>query len=170
MEALLRPVVLFAALAFAGSANAERQPSAPAVIANAVTDCWSAVRPNSVDQTVLQQRGWQQGTVSNAQGTVATPLKFFGKSGSDVMVMLTGTGETPMCSVLSRVENAAAVSSAAQAAQRALVAADPQVKTARSGKSIVFISLPRIATLDATGSKDKPAVRIVVGYQDPGKK
>jgi hypothetical protein len=169
MEALLKSFTLLAGLALAAPASAERQPSPPAAIANAVTDCWAAVRPNSVDQTVLQQRGWQQGTVSNAQGTVETPLKLFGKSGSDVMVMLTGTGETPMCSVLSRVENPAAVSSAAQAAQRALVAADPEVKTARSGKSIVFISLPRIATLDATGSKDKPAVRIVVGYQKPGK-
>ena len=78
--------------------------------------------------------------------------------------MLMGASAAPMCSVVSRVENAAAVSKAAQAVQQVLVAADPEVKTARSGKSIVFLSLPKIATLDATGSKDKTAVRIVVGY------
>jgi hypothetical protein len=169
MKALLRPSLLVAGLAFATPANAERQPSQPAAIASAVTDCWAAVRPNSVDQTVLQQRGWQAGTVSNAQGAVAIPLKLLGKNGSDVILMLTDIGETPMCSVLSRVEDPAAVSKAAQAVQRALVTADPQVKTARSGKSIVFLSLPNIATLDATGTKDKPAVRIVVG-QSAGKK
>jgi hypothetical protein len=161
---LLKSLTLLVGLALATQASAEMPPSPPADIASAVADCWAAVRPNSIDQAVLRQRGWRAGKISDAQGAVATPLQPYGKNGSNVLVMLMGMSDAPMCSVLSRVENAAAVSKAAQAVQQVLVGADPQVKTARSGKSIVFLSLPRIATLDATGTKDKPAVRIVAGY------
>ena len=162
--ALRRSLPLLAGLALATQASAEMPPSPPGDIASAVADCWAAVRPNSIDQAVLRQRGWQPSKIEGAQRGVATSLQPYGKSGSNVLVMLMGTSDVPMCSVLSRVENAAAVSKAAQAVQQVLVAADPQVKTARSGKSIIFLSLPRIATLDATGTKDKPAVRIVAGY------
>ena len=164
MKALLKSLTFLAGLALAGPASAELRPSPPNSIASAVADCWAAVGSRSVNQAVLQQRGWQPGTITNAQGAVATPLKPFSKAGSNVLVMLMGTAEKPMCSVAARVENAAAVSLAAQAVQKTLVSADPQVATARSGKSIVFIALPRLATLEATGTRDKPAVRIVTGY------
>ena len=164
MKALLRSLILLASLALSAPASAELLPSPPDAIARAVSDCWAAVGSRSVNQAVLLQRGWQPGTINNAQGAVATPLKPFSKTGSNVLVMLMGTAEKPMCSVAARVENAAAVSLAAQAVQKTLVDTDPKVATARSGKSIVFIALPRLATLDATGTKDKPAVRIVTGY------
>ena len=154
MEALLKLLTLMSSVALAAPASAERLPSQPADIAGAVADCWAAVRPNAVDQAVLRQRGWQVGTIKAADGAVATPLQLFGKHGSNVIVMLMGAEETPMCSVVSPVESVEAVSKAAQAVQRALVAADPQVKTARSGKSIVFLALPKSATLDATGTKN----------------
>ena len=164
MEALLKSLTLLVSLALAAPANAELRLSPPEAIASATADCWAAVGSRSVNQAVLLQRGWQPGTITSAQGAVATPLKPFSKTGSNVIVMLMGTADKPMCSVAARVEDAAAVSLAAQAVQKTLVGADPKVATARSGKSIVFIALPRIATLEATGTKDKPAVRIIVGY------
>ena len=163
MRALLKPTAFVAGLAFAVPANAELRPSTPDAIASAVADCWAAVGPKFVDQAVLQQRGWQAGTISNA-GSAAQALKIFGKSGSDALVMLMGTADKPMCSVAARVESVEAVSKSAQAVQKTLVAGDPQVITSRSGKSVVFLSLPRLATFDSTGTKDKPAVRIVAGY------
>ena len=157
-------MAIFAALVLAAPASVGSQPSPPAAIASAVGDCWAAVGPGSVDQTVLRQRGWQPGKFTGAPAGVPTSLHPFGKSGANVILLVTASAGKPTCSVVSRVESAAAVSTAAQAVQQALVAADPEVKTARSGKSIVFLALPRIATLDATGTKDKPGVRIVAGY------
>ncbi len=163
-EALLKLAAFLAGLAFAVPANAELRPSTPDAIASAVADCWAAIGPKFVDQAVLQQRGWRAGTISNAGGSAAQAPKIFGKNGSDALVMLMGTADKPMCSVAARVESIEAVSKAAQAVQKTLVAGDPQVITSRSGKSVVFLSLPRLATFDSTGTKDKPAVRIVAGY------
>ena len=163
MRALLKPAAFVAGLAFALPANAELRPSTPDAIASAVADCWAAIGPKFVDQAVLQQRGWQAGTIRNA-GAAAQAPRIFGKNGSDALVMLMGTADKPMCSVPARVESIEAVSKAAQAVQKTLVAGDPQVITSRSGKSVVFLSLPRLATFDSTGTKDKPAVRIVAGY------
>jgi hypothetical protein len=140
---LLKLAAFLAGLAFAVPANAELRPSTPDAIASAVADCWAA---------------------SNAGGSAAHAPKIFGKNGSDALVMLMGTADKPMCSVAARVESIEAVSKAAQAVQKTLVAGDPQVITSRSGKSVVFLSLPRLATFDSTGTKDKPAVRIVAGY------
>lgn len=167
VKAPTRGLIFLATIMAAGlpsPAAAKLGPANPEAIASAVADCWAAVRPGSVDQAVLRERGWQAGSATGDKRAEATPLQLFGKSGSGVLVMLVGSAEMPMCSVVSRVESAEAVSKAAQAVQATLVAADPQVKTARSGKSIVFVSLPRIATLDATGTKAEPAVRIVAGY------
>ncbi len=153
------------------SALAQLTPSQPDAVANAVVDCWAAVGAKIVDKTALVQRGWQAGSVSDPQGSrVDTPLQVYGKSGSNVVLMLMSGASSPTCSIVSRVGSAVDVSLAAQAVQRRLTATDPQVKTARSGRSIVFLSLPKIAMLDATGTKAEPGVRIVVSFQNPEKK
>jgi hypothetical protein len=109
--------------------------------------------------------------VSSPDGrAVATPLRFYDKAGSNVMLMLMDSADVIGCTILSRVNKPEDASVAAGAIRKSLVALNPEVKTSRSGKSIVFIALPRIAMLDATGTKDKPNVRIVVSYQKPGKK
>jgi hypothetical protein len=153
------------------SASAQFIPSKPDAVADAVASCWAAVGSKAVDQAVLARSGWKPGSIADPRGArINTPLQVYGKAGSNVVLMLMSTAKLPACSVVSRVSSASDVSLAAQAVQRRLTSVDPQVKTARSGPSIVFLALPKIAMLDATGTKAKPSVRIVVSYNNPGKK
>ena len=163
MMRLLAAVLLIGTPA---AASAQLKPSDPEAIAAAVADCWTAVGPKTVDTNVLGRNGWQAGSISDAQGgQVDTPLQVYGKRDSEVVVMLMPTTSSPACTVTARVSSASDVSLAAQAVQRGLTGAHPQVKTARSGRSIVFIALPKIAMLDATGSKAQPGVRVVVSFR-----
>jgi hypothetical protein len=147
-------------------ASAQLRPSAPEAVAEAVADCWAAVGAKEVDRAALTRAGWAAGSITDPKGgSVGTPLQLYGKAGSNVVLMLMRTAKTPACTVMSRVGSTADVSLVAQAVQRRLTAAEPQVKTTRSDGSIVFIALPKIAMLDATGTKAQPAVRISVGYQ-----
>ena len=84
--------------------------------------------------------------------------------------MIAEGSSTPMCSVIARVASPDDLGKAAGAIQKKLVALNPQVKATRDGDSLVFLALPKLAMADSTGSKDKPAIRIVVGYQNPEKK
>jgi hypothetical protein len=153
------------------SASAQLIPSKPEAVADAVADCWAAVGSTAVDQAVLARRGWKPGSIANPRGDrINTPLQVYGKANTNVVLMLLSTAQSPACSIVSRVSSASDVSLAAQAVQRRLTSVDPQVQTARSGPSIVFLSLPRLAMLDATGTKAKPSVRIVVSFSNPGKK
>ena len=152
-------------------ATAQMTPSQPDTVAQAVIDCWAAVGAKGVDKALLVQRGWRAGSITAPGGrAVDTPLQVYGKSGSNVVLMLLKTASAPACTITSRVGTAADVSLAARAIQRRLMVVDPQVKTARSGRSIVFLSLPKIAMLDATGTKAQPAIRAIVSFQGPEKK
>jgi hypothetical protein len=169
MRASLK-LTAIAAVALAAPASAELGPSPSSAIAGAVSDCWS-VAGTSIDEARLQQLGWKAGTMSSPDGKpVATPLRFYGKAGSNVMLMLMNQPGMTGCTVLSRVTRLEDVNSAAGAIQKSLLALNPEIKTTRSGQSIVFIALPRIAMLDATGTKAKPNVRVVVSYRNPEKK
>ena len=153
------------------SASAQMNPGQPEAVAEAVADCWAAVGPRGVDQSVLARAGWRAGSMKDRQGgRVETPLQVFGKANSDVVLMLMSTADVPGCTIVSRLGKAADVNVAAQAVQRRLTAADPQVKTARAGKSIAFLAQPKMAMLDATGTKDRPAMRVVVGFQGSNSK
>jgi hypothetical protein len=147
-------------------------PSSPDAIASAVADCWTASGAPSVDEAKLQQLGWKAGSMSSPDGkAVETTMRFYGKSGSNVMLMLMNTAKSASgCTIVSRVAKPDDIGKTVGAVQKALVGLDPQVKTARSGGSIVFLALPRIAMMDATGTKEKPGARITVGYQNPEKK
>ena len=146
-------------------ASAQLGRSAPEAVAEAVADCWGAVEAQAVSRTALAAKGWRAGSITDSKlGEVETPLEVYGKSGSDVVLMLM-SGKSPICTVMSRVSSAADVSLVAQAIRRRLTAGDPQVNTARSGNDIVFIALSKVAILDATGTKAKPSVRISVGFQ-----
>ena len=151
------------------AASAQMKSSQPDAIAASVADCWVAVGPKAIDKLVLVERGWRAGSISDPRGgPVDATMGVFSKSGSNVVLLL--MDNSPSCAIVSRVNRVADINLATQATQRRLEALDPQVKTARSGQSIVFLSLPKIAMLDGTGSKAKPGLRIVVGYQTPEKK
>ena len=160
----------FGVIALAAPAGAELGPSTPEAIAGAVSDCWAAVGP-SVDETKLQQLGWKVGTWSSPDGKAeATPLRVYGKAGSNVLLMLTDDAQMPLCTVLSAVAKPDDINLAAGAIQNSLIALDPELKATRSGKGIVFIALPRLAMVNGGVGKGKPSVRVVVSYRNPEKK
>lgn len=75
-----------------------------------------------------------------------------------------------MCSVIARVSSQQDLGKAVVTIQKALLALNPSIETTRDGNSIYFLALPKLAMADPTGSKDRPGMRVVVGYQDPEKK
>jgi hypothetical protein len=142
-------------------------PASPDDIAAAVGDCWNAVSLGSVDRAQLEARGWTAGTPAarNGRPVVGVP-SLHGKAGSNAIIMLVDAPELrSICTVIGVVASTEDIGKAAGAVQRTLLAVDPKVKAARSENSIVFLSLPRIAMLEPTGTKDRPATRISVAYK-----
>ena len=166
-------IVLFAAISLSAAASAQTglQPAAADDIAGAVTDCWNAVGAKKVDRGSLEAAGWEFAPGSDAQGKpVKTPLLLYARAGRQAAIMIAEGARTPMCSVIARVGTPEDLGKTAAAIQKKLLALDPQVKATRDGDSLVFLALPKLVMADSTGSKDKPALRIVVGYQDSEKK
>ena len=148
------------------------QPAAAGDIAAAVTDCWNAVGTGAVDSARLQAAGWKAATATDGKGkSAAMQIALYGKSGSNALIMLASPTPTQsICSVIASVQSPPDIGKAIGTIQRALMVLDPQVKTARSGTGIAFLALPKLAMADVTGTKEKPGLRIVVGYQNPEKK
>jgi len=148
------------------------QPAAAGDIAAAVTDCWNAVGTGAVDRAKLEAAGWKAATATESKGkALAMPIALYGKAGSNALIMLASpTPAQSICSVMASVQSPPDIGKAIGMIQRALLALDPQMKTARSGTGIAFLALPKLAMADLTGTKEKPGLRIVVGYQNPEKK
>src|SRR5688500_15427725 len=125
------------------AASAQFIPSKPEAVADAVADCWAAVGSKAVDQAVLARSGWKAGSLAESRGArIDTPLQAYAKATTTVVLMLMSTAKAPACSIVSRVSSTSEVSLPARAIQGRLTSVDPQVKTTRSGGSIVFLSLP----------------------------
>ncbi len=148
------------------------QPASAGDIAGAVTDCWNAVGMGAVDRAKLEAAGWRAATVTNGKGkALASSLGLYGKAGGNALLIVAEPSPSQIsCSVVASLPSAPDVGKALGTTQKALLALDPQVKAARSGNDIAFIALPKLALASVTGSKEKPGVRIVVGYQHSEKK
>ena len=175
MTAALRNWLAFLAALFLPSAVwaqvSELPPAAADDIAGAVTDCWNAVGASAVNRASLEAVGWKLLKPDDPKAKpMAKPLSVYARHARQATILIPGTATTPMCSVVARVSVPADLGNAVGTIQKTLVALDPKVKTARDGESIVFVALPKIAIADDFSSKDKPALRVAVAYQDPEKK
>ena len=142
-------------------------PASPDDIAAAVGDCWKAVGPSTVDRAQLEVLDWKAGTPAARNGSpvVGAPT-LYGKAGSNVIIMLGNKPEArAICTVMGAVKSQQEIGKAAGSVRRALLALDPRVKTSLVESGIAYLSLPRIAMLEPTGTKGKPATRISVAYQ-----
>lgn len=153
-------------------AMSQMKPSSPQAVASAAMDCWAATGAGPVDEAKLQQLGWQPGSMKSPDGkAVDTLLRFYGKSGSNVILMLADSPKTlSSCTVMSRVAKVDDIGATAQLLLTKLSAADPGVKGARKDHSIVYISGLHMAMLEPTGTKEKPSTRIVVANTSAEKK
>ena len=174
MLTLRKAALLFAALAVPAAASAQTaglQPASAGDIASAVSSCWGAVGASGVDPAKLQAAGWSSASAVDKQGkSVALPMNVYGKTGANAVIITNPAQSSDgLCTVVARI-NPAQVNTTISTVKQALVAVDPTVKAARDDGGIVFLALPRLAMLNATGSKEKPGMRVVVGYQNPEKK
>ena len=173
MPTLRKAALLFAALAVPMAASAQQtslQPASAGDIAAAVSSCWGAVGPTGVDAAKLQASGWSAASAVDKQGkSVALPMSVYGKTGANAVIVTNPGSGDGLCTVVASV-TPTQVNTTISTVKQALVAADPTVKAARDDGGIVFLALPRLAMLNATGSKQKPGMRVVVGYQNPEKK
>ncbi|HKP34423.1 MAG TPA: hypothetical protein VJT70_06560 [Sphingomicrobium sp.] len=164
MIGLKQVSVGIAALASATVAPAELRPSTPDAIADAAVDCWQSVGPAAVDEAKLRALGWKAGSTSANGRPIDIPVKVYGKSGSNVMLMLMNTGGQSGCVITALVPKVEDIRTAAQSLLMKLRAIDPAVKGARQGQSVAYVSLPRVAQLAPAGTAQKPATRIIIGY------
>jgi hypothetical protein len=174
MVTLRKTILALTALALPAAASSQQtslQPASASDIAAAVSSCWGAVSVSGVDPAKLQAAGWSAASAVDKDGkSVALPMGVYGKTGANA-VIITNPGESgeSLCTVVARV-TPSQVNTTISTVKQALVAVDPSVKAARDEGGIVFLALPRLAMLNATGSKERPGMRIVVGYQNPEKK
>jgi hypothetical protein len=172
MAALARPIAFFvAALAMAAPATAEMQPSTPEAIAAAAVDCWQAANGPALDEVMLQSRGWKAGSMTSGDGKpVVSPLRFYGRSESGVMLTAMNTADAAGCTILSRVQKPEDIGASAQLLMSRLQAIDPATKGTRQGQAIVYISGNRVAQLAPSGTMEKPSTTILIAYVSPEKK
>ena len=158
-------------LALPAAVNAQTPAPASAIV-EATADCWEATNTASVDVAKLTAKGWKASDLKDKAGkAVATPLRFYSKAGSSVMVMVLPTSKTPACSVVSRVENVAAYRPLMDQLQTRLKQIEPTLKAGRAGKNgAAFLAGNRIALVEPTGTETAPAARIVVGISVSEKK
>jgi hypothetical protein len=148
------------------------QSASAADVAVAVSSCWKAVVPGGVDLTKLKAEGWTPASATDPSGkAIALPVGIYGKSGVNAIVMANAdTAGKSVCAVVGGLRSIDDIKGVLPVVKQALLTIDPNVKAASSNGGIVFIDLPRLAMLNATGSKEKPGVRVVVGYEASEKK
>ena len=147
-------------------------PNPPAAIVEATVDCWEATSATSVDLAKLTAKGWKASELKDKDGKVVeSPLRFYGKADSSVMVMILPDAKTPACSVVSRVESVDTYRPLMAALQTRLRQVEPSLKATRSGTNgAAFLGGGRIALIEPTGTQTEPAARIVVGMSASEKK
>ncbi|GAA4022485.1 hypothetical protein GCM10022280_23920 [Sphingomonas swuensis] len=143
----------------------------PAQIVEAAADCWAAVGETSVDQQALVAKGWKASEFKAKGKPVETPLRFYSKAKSGVMLMVLPGGKSPACTVMSRVGGEPAYRQLVSLLLQRLKSIQPGLKAGPGGdKGAAFIGGNRVALLEATGTKAAPAARIIVGYSASEKK
>nr|WP_314442952.1 hypothetical protein [uncultured Sphingomonas sp.] len=148
-----------------------QSPSAPSAIVEAAADCWEATGASSVNVASLAAKGWKSSNLTDKDGkAVPTPLRFYSKATSSVMVMILPDGKSPACSVVSRVENVAAYKPVMDQLQARLKQLEPGLKAGRSGTNgAAFLGVGRMAVIEPTGSQEQPSVRFIVSAQTAAK-
>ncbi len=153
-------------------AAGQPKPSAPEAIAAATVDCWAATGATALDERTLRARGWRAGRIEDKQGKAAdTPLGFYSKEGSNVVMMTLQKGEAKGCTVMSRVRSPDDYPVLVNLLRAQLKLVAPTLKAAKGGTNgVVYLADGRIALLEPTGTREAPAARIIVGYSAPEKK
>jgi hypothetical protein len=134
----------------------------PEPIVAAAADCWQVVGRGGVDLAALAAKGWKAAELKEQSGKpVASPLKFFGKESSGVVVMV--LPQSGACSVVSGVSGIDAYRPLMDQLQTRIKQLEPTLKAGRAGSNgAAFIGGGRVALIEPTGTKEQPSVRYTV--------
>jgi len=163
-------LALTALLALPAATAGAQTVNPPEAIVAAAADCWQVVGPAGVDTAALAAKGWKMGELKEQSGKpVASPLKFFGKESSGVVVMV--LPNSGACSVLSRVSGTSAYRPLMDQLQTRLKQVEPALKAGRAGSNgAAFLGGGRVALIEPTGTKEQPSVRYTVTAEAAAKK
>ncbi len=150
------PAIATVAL-FAAPASAELKPASQAGIAAATEQCLAATTAEGVDTGAIERAGWAVGTASKEGEPVATPLRFYGKSGNNAMIMTGPAGDATgkVCFVMARLGKPKDYLALA-----ATMSATYGKPLKVEGNERIWSADGKLIQMDVTGSREKPAVRI----------
>ena len=146
-----------AAAALAVPASAQLKPASEAHITAATAQCLAATTAEGIDTDIIESAGWEAATASKDGKAIAMPLGIYGASGNDAMIMTGPKGEAAnkVCIVMARMGKLKEYDALASA------------MSARYGKPLkveggkrIWSADGKIIQMDASGSRDKPSVRI----------
>ena len=157
----MRSSVVAALVTFGLAAPLQGQGMTPAAneeFLTAARSCAAATSPTAVDPRKLEADGWKKATMSSNGKPVATPLTMYGKG--HLLLMFDAAGTSPLCIVTGRLGSIGEFPKL-QAAFAAAYGAP--IKDDGKGEQMFVAPDHRIVDLAATGSADRPAVRVGVG-------
>lgn len=157
-------------LALPAAAVGAQTVNPPEAIVAAAADCWQAVGPGGVDTAFLAEKGWKRAELKEKSGkAVASPLNFFGKENSGVMVMV--LPKSGACSVVSQVAGVETYRPVMDQLQTRLKQIEPSLKAGRAGgNGAAFLGGGRIALVEPVGTKEQPSIRYTVTLEAAVKK
>ena len=138
------------------------RPVKPDVIAQSGRSCANSVSSTGVDEQRLRADGWSEGTLQSKGKEAASPLRFFGRAGT--MLLLTREEGRPAggsCVVMASIKSTKHYPQVVEAMTAALGGSASKAKD----ESVMWLlDGGKAAQMAPTGSNEKPSVRIVVVF------
>ena len=149
--------LLAATSAFAAPASAQLKPASQADIAAATEQCLAASTAEGVDIVAIEQAGWMAATASGDGETIATPLRIYSKSANGALIMTGRDGDaaSKVCIVMARIGKLKDYS-----ALTSVMSATYGEPLKVEGNERIWSADGKMIQMDATGSREKPSVRI----------
>ena len=139
-------------------AQAQLRPATADHIGEAVGRCIAATSTAGLNLERLAEGGWQRAKTQSGEEKVDAPIPIYGKAGNRAVIIAAPTEAAPACIVTARIEHFDVVSATTQGMSRAL-----KVSPMKSeGNETYWRYGPLIIQLAATGTREKPGIRVGV--------
>lgn len=159
-------VLLAVASHSVASAQPALEPATAASIVSAARSCVDSVTPTAVDESRLASDGWRPGKITKDGQEIEASLRFYGRGNDNVLLMIMAGEGAGGCSLMARIDQVAEYQNVASALAAELGAKPFQSKASEA----TWLVQRKAVQLSATGTQEKPAVRIAVIYLPERKK
>ncbi len=149
--------ILLSALFALGAAPAAAEMRAAPVgeIFESYNDCFAATNGGTLDPTELEKLGWSRATISSDGKAVEDGPIIYGHGQRAPIILLSGTGGAGICIVNARIKSFAVF-------EEFTAAFGGKLHKPNKDGEITFMAEGRPVQIAPTGSRDKPAMRLVV--------